>query len=690
MELEDFRKDFLENARAIAESEGDFERAAFVTECSRRLIETEELADFEPCYLDMTGSRNRRLRVDGFSFDDVDDSVSVVVSHYSGGSTAEILTQTDASRYFGMLRAFVEDAMNGKLRTIEESSPGYALAGNLLDRKPSITRIRAFLVTDSLLSSRVKDWPEDAILGHPVEFHIWDMARFHRVFESKLGKDEVEVDFEEFSHGGILCLEASQAEGDYRAFLCVLPAEILADVYDRFGSRLLEGNVRSFLSTKGKVNKNIRTSILKEPAMFFAYNNGISATATSVRVKRETDGLRLLGATYLQIVNGGQTTASLANARRRDKADLKDIFVQMKLSEISPEKAELVVPQISKCANSQNKVSDADFFSTHPFHIRMEEISRRIWAPATGGAQHETHWFYERARGQFLNEQIRLTQSEKKKFLHQNPREQVISKTDLAKFENSWRGEPHIVSMGAQKNFHVFAQFIGDKWNKSDAEFNEEYFRHAIAKAILFHYTERLVSRQPWYQNAYRANIVAYTIARLAFLIESEVPGKVLDMRGIWARQGVSRAIDRQLVSISKAVFDVIITPAQGFQNVTEWCKKAFCWDRIKEIPVHLEESLARELVGANEERVAMKEALALQKMDSGIEVQSEVVSLGGAYWSELQDWGRKNRLISEKEDKIMGVAARIPHMVPTDRQSLVLLDVKKRLEEEGFGMNTG
>ena len=410
MELEDFRKDFLENARAIAESEGDFERAAFVTECSRRLIETEELADFEPCYLDMTGSRNRRLRVDGFSFDDVDDSVSVVVSHYSGGSTAEILTQTDASRYFGMLRAFVEDAMNGKLRTIEESSPGYALAGNLLDRKPSITRIRAFLVTDSLLSSRVKDWPEDAILGHPVEFHIWDMARFHRVFESKLGKDEVEVDFEEFSHGGILCLEASQAEGDYRAFLCVLPAEILADVYDRFGSRLLEGNVRSFLSTKGKVNKNIRTSILKEPAMFFAYNNGISATATSVRVKRETDGLRLLGATYLQIVNGGQTTASLANARRRDKADLKDIFVQMKLSEISPEKAELVVPQISKCANSQNKVSDADFFSTHPFHIRMEEISRRIWAPATGGAQHETHWFYERARGQFLNEQIRLTQ----------------------------------------------------------------------------------------------------------------------------------------------------------------------------------------------------------------------------------------------------------------------------------------
>lgn len=690
MDLEEFRKDFLENTRAHAESEGDFERASFVGECSRRLIEAEEISAFDSCYLDMTGARKRRIRVDGFSFDDIDDSLSLIVSHYDGGSKASTLTQTEAARYFSMLRSFVEDALTGGLNKIEESSPGYALARSILDQRSSISRIRAFLVTDMILSSRVKEWPKDEVLGHPVEYHIWDIGRFYRVFESKVGKDELEIDFENFADNGIPCLEASQTEGDYRSFLCVLPAEILADIYDKFGSRLLEGNVRSFLSTKGQVNKNIRNSIIREPSMFFAYNNGISATATNVRVEKREEGLMLLGATYLQIVNGGQTTASLSLARRRDKADLSKIFVQMKLAEVSPEKAEIVVPQISKCANSQNKVSDADFFSTHPFHVRMEEISRRIWAPATGGAQHETHWFYERSRGQFLNEQIKLNQSDKKKFLYQNPRGQVVTKTDLAKYENAWRGQPHIVSMGAQKNFYVFARWTGEAWSQSDAEFNEEFFRNAIAKAILFRHTERLVSNQSWYQNGYRANIVAYTIARLAFLIESNFPGKVLDMRGIWARQGISHALENQLASIAKSVFDVIVAPINGFQNVTEWCKKEFCWKKVQENTVRIEESLVQELISLNEERTALKDARTLQKLDSGIELQSQVVSLGGSFWTLMRDWAIKNRLVSEKEDKILCVAARMPQMLPTDRQSAVLMEIKKRLELEGFQYECG
>jgi|SRR3990170_1328093 len=686
MELEDFRKDFLETARALAAAEGDFEVAAFVAEAARRLLEAEELAEFEPCHLDGTGTRNRRMRVDGYGFDDVDGSISVIISNYIGGSTMETLTQTDATKYFGMLRTFLEDAVAGKLqRIIEESSPGYALASDLLNRKDSITRFRLFLVTDSVLSSRVRDWPDDAILGHPVEFHIWDMARFHRVFESTVGRDELEVDFNEFIAGGIPCLEASQTEGEYQAFLCVLPASVLADVYDRFGSRLLEGNVRSFLSTKGKVNKNIRTSILTEPAMFFAYNNGIAATATNARVERGKEGLRLLTATYLQIVNGGQTTASLANARRKDKAELKDIFVQMKLSVITPERAEAVIPQISYCANSQNKVSDADFFSNHPFHIRIEAISRRVWAPATGGAQHETHWFYERARGQYLNEQIKLTPSEKKKYLYQNPREQVITKTDLAKFENAWRGLPHIVSLGAQKNFLSFAHWIGDRWKQSDTEFNEEFFKNAVSKVILFRHTERLVGRQPWYQNGYRAQVVAYTLALLSSLIESNAPGKALDMHGIWDMQGISAALDAQLVSISTAVFNVIVTPSPGFQNVGEWCKKELCWRRIQETDMVLDKAFSRELVGTEVVKAAKKEAKVLQKMDSDIEAMTEVVKLGAAYWTVLGNWGRQRNLLSSEDLKIIGIAAKMSTVPPNSRQSVMLLEIKNRMEEEGF-----
>lgn len=686
MELKDFRKDFIETARALAVAEGDFEEASFVAEAARRLVEAEELSDFEPSHFEGTGSRQRRLRVDGYCFDDVDGSVSLVIANYEGGEDASTLTQTDATKYFSMLRAFADDAVSGRLQQIiEESSPGYGLASELYQRREGLTRFRAFLLTDTTLSARVKDWPEDAIAGRPVEFHIWDMTRFHRVFESAVGRDELEVDFTEFAENGLSCLEAGQTEGEYKAYLCVIPADILVNIYERFGSRLLEGNVRSFLSTRPKVNKNIRVSILNEPGMFFAYNNGIAATATDVTVEQGRRGSRLLQATYLQIVNGGQTTASLALAKRKDKADLENIFVPMKLSVVTPATAEVVIPKISYCANSQNKVSDADFFSNHPFHVRIEEISRRIWAPATGGAQYETHWFYERARGQYLNEQVKLTATEKKRFLYQNPREQVVTKTDLAKYENAWRGLPHTVSLGAQKNFLAFAQWVGEQWKQSDADFNEEFFRTAVAKAVLFRHTERLVTRQPWYQHGYRANIVAYTIALLNSLIKSRAPGMSLDVRGIWARQDVSTNLDNQLAIIAKAAFDVIISPSHGFQNVTEWCKKEICWQRVRESDVRISTAFTRELVGEDEVRAVRRDARAEQNINSGIEAQTTVVNLGAAYWARLGEWGRQKKLLSSADEKLLRIASKIPRTIPTDWQSAALLRIVERLEEEGF-----
>lgn len=688
MELEDFRKDFLETARALAASEGDFAEASFVAEAARRLIDAEELTDFEPCHFEGTGSRQRRLRVDGYSFDDVDGSVTLLIADYDGGEEISTLTQTDATKHFGMLRAFIEDAVSGRLdQVLEESSPGYGLASDLYRQRDSITRFRAFLLSDAALSVRVKDWPEGTVAGQPVEFHIWDMSRFHRVFESGVGRDELEVDFTEFTEHGLPCLEARQTDGEYEAYLSVIPGPVLVDIYERFGSRLLEGNVRSFLSTRGKVNKNIRLTILKQPEMFFAYNNGISATATGVRVERGRHGYRLLHATYLQIVNGGQTTASLAQARRKDSADaeLNNVFVPMKLSVVTPEAAEEVIPKISYSANSQNKVSEADFFSNHPFHIRFEEISRRIWAPATGGAQYETHWFYERARGQYLNEQVNLTSAEKRRFLLQNPRDQVITKTDLAKYENAWHGLPHTVSMGAQKNFMAFAQRVGAQWTQNDADFNEEFFRNAVAQAILFRYTERLVTRQPWYQNGYRANIVAYTVARLADLIKAKVPRKALDLRGIWTKQDISLNLDKQLTHIAKAVFDVIVSPSHGFQNVTEWCKKELCWQRVRESDVQVERAFIKELIDEDEVRTVKRDARTQQHVTSGIEDQTKVVSLGAAYWVKVGEWGRQKKLLTDADEKLLKIATKIPVKIPQDWQSTALLGIVARMEEEGF-----
>jgi hypothetical protein len=687
LELIDFRKEFLEEVKSQAVTEMDFERASFVTIAAQKLIEAEELEDFEPCYYEGTGKRNRKLQVNGYSFDDVDDSVKLLISYYNGEDTPKTLTQTEAGRLFDRLRFFVEESLAGSLHPqLEESSPGYGLASELYHRRESIRCFKFFLVTDAVLSSRVKDLSNNSLGEKPIEYSIWDITRFHRVFESQTGKEDLQIDFREFIPEGIPCLEASQAEGEYKAYLCVIPGNVLADIYDLYGSRLLEGNVRSFLSTKGKVNKGIKSTIIREPEMFFAYNNGIAATATDAEVLETSAGLRLIQSTDLQIVNGGQTTASLLMAKLKDKADLTKIFVQMKLSVISSTKAESIIPEIARCANSQNKVSDADFFSNHPFHIRIESISRRIWAPAVGGAQHETHWFYERARGQYLNQQGKMTQSEKRRFLNQNPRTQLITKTDLAKYHNAWRGFPHTVSLGAQKNFRFFADWIAAEWEKSDTDFNEEFFKESVALAIIFRHTERLVSGQPWYQGGYRANIVAYSVAKLASMIKSSCQGKVLDLRRIWNRQAVSNTMNEQLKIIAEAVFDKIVAPESGYQNVTEWCKKERCWDIIKNLDLPILEGFQDDLTDIKEIKAATRISKNQQKLDNGIEAQIRVLEAGADYWYRLTLWAQERHLITPEEEKLLRVATKVsPGIMPTDKQSIKLLMIKERVVKEGF-----
>lgn len=320
------------------------------------------------------------------------------------------------------------------------------------------------------MSNRISEIDAREFNNIPVECQIWDIDRIFRVCFSDLGRQDIEIDFKTYTGGkGIPCIEASSANtDDYKSYLCIIPGTALADIYDYYGSQLLEGNVRSFLSTKVAVNKKIRETILRIPQNFFAYNNGVSATAMDLLIESTNEGKFITYARDFQIINGGQTTASLSNARYKDGADLSQIYVQMKLTEVdsNADKASDLIRNISRSSNSQNKVSDADFFATHPFHIRMEQISRRIFAPASGGAQYETKWFYERARGQYIQAQMHMTKAQKDKFAAQHPKKQVITKTDLAKVRNSWSGIPHIVSKGAQTNFMKFAEIIDESWGQ--------------------------------------------------------------------------------------------------------------------------------------------------------------------------------------------------------------------------------
>lgn len=686
MQIEDYRKEFLEDIRARASVAANFTHTEFVEVCADLLSEAEELSDFETCYFRGSGSHKRSLAVDGFAQDSVDDSLRLVIADFSGSEEMQNLNQTQARTMFGKLVAFCEDAFSGRLLDeVEESSPAHSLALLLRQQRKQIARLRLYLITDATLSIRVRDWPEGEAGGIPTEFHIWDINRFHQVNESKTGRDELTVDFTEVVPGGLPCLAASVEADSYRAFLCVIPGTVLADIYQKFGSRLLEGNVRSYLGTRGRINKMIRKTVTTEPTMFFAYNNGISATATKAVVVSHGDSLRLTEVTDLQIVNGGQTTATLASALADKEAGLAHTFVQMKLSEVTPETNGKYTPLIARYANSQNKVSDADFYSNQEFHQRIEQISRLLRAPALGGAQYGTHWRYERARGTYMNEQAKLTPAQRTLFQLQNPRNQLITKVDLAKFENAWRFLPNIVSQGAQKNFVAFSTHAQAEWEKTPEQFNEEYYKRVVVKAMLFWKTEELVSKQPWYQGGYRANIVAYTIAKFAHLIQFESTGQLFDFKACWTRQGLTPSIESQLVKIATEVFEVIVSPEGGFQNVTEWAKKEICWQQVQKLRIPLDQELTKQLVGREDDRRVKKEAEAQQEALGGIETQMVVVNLGSLYWKQLLAWARARALLSPDEESIVAVACSIPRKLPTEKQSARLLKIKDKVELEGY-----
>lgn len=688
MDIEEFRESFLNESAAWAASEQNFRHSSFLDVAVRHLEEADEVADFQAIYYRGIGEHNRALAIDGYSFDDADDSLRVFLVEASLTDDMPTLTQTDAKAHFRRLSGLLEQAVDGRLATVlEVSSPAHGLAVELAARLPGTARIRAYLLTDALLSTRVRDWPEGRIAGVPVEYHIWDMSRFHRAFTSRTGRDDLLIDLSSIDGGGVPCIEAGTDSEEYSAYLCVVPGRFLAELYEEYGSRLLEGNVRSFLAVRGKVNKGIRNTILHDSPMFFAYNNGIAATASSVTVATTSRGAVITSATDLQIVNGGQTTASLASARRNDRASLDHVFVPMKLSVVLPERSGEMIPLIARYANSQNRVSDADFFSNHEFHRRLEEISRRLWVPARGGAQHETHWFYERTRGEYLNEMALLTAARRRSFEQLNPRNQVLTKTDLAKSENAWRQLPHLVSRGAQKNFLEFAAYVSTAWDKDAAAFHEDYWRTVAARTLMFRATEKLVSAQTWYLGGYRANIVAYTIAGLSHVVEEQANGRGIDFLDIWRNQALPHPLKDQLGAIAEAMHEVVTNPLPGVQNVTEWSKKEICWqqacDRLRS--VHLTEGLRRHLIDLSVVREVNRTARAQQKQDTGIDAQAQVISLGSSYWQAVEAWSRSNYPVSPEEYRLIHMVSGYGTGLPTDRQSVRLLQVKERLELEGM-----
>jgi len=698
MDLEEFREEVINRINEENQEPGE-RRDAFLSEVVSDLYDSGECLGFDQCIFEGTGTNNRKIEVDGYYFDEDDGTLCLFLCRYVGGDRAEVMTKTDIEKLFNRAKYFVEGAFDGSiLQGMEEGTPSCYAAIRIGSLRSTIERFRFFIITDGVRGEReIKNLDVDDIDDNPTILRFFDIQEYFGLKKSKVSQENTEIVFDNYGFEGIQCIHANELSSDseYEAYLCIMPGKLLSDIYSKHGGRLLESNVRSFLSTKKKVNKGIRATILSQPTRFFAYNNGISATATSVKVINTKNGALMTAITAFQIVNGGQTTALINAADRstKDHADINSVFVPMKICVIQEGRSTEMTQYISEYSNSQNSISSADFFSNKPFHVKFEQISRRIIAPPQHGTIRSTKWYYERARGSYLQEQAMLKPSEKKEFLSINPKNQCITKTDLAKYWNTYHMKPHIVSKGTSYSIKEYAEIVDKLWESTSltgtagAKVNDNYFKETVAITLLFRDLEKSISNKelaPWYNSGYRANLVTYAISKLVSMLEEK--GGSIDLMKLWKEQTVPDSLRKQLLDISEQILQIINDPKRDVDDVREWCKKPACWMNIKGIEMSINRDIGSYVVSQRKEAGQQRRATRDEREKTGDEIWREVVEKGEEFWRNVLIWGTEHGELSRDEQSVLRSALSISSgKGPSQKQAAWIWKIYEKLRGLGY-----
>ena len=752
MDYQEYKHDFLETLRNDSAISGAETEDEFLNRTLEILTDFNEIED--PVRIGM-GDKPRKnkslMRIDGYSFDEVDRSLILLISDFQDSYNTDNLTETRVDELYWRLYNFLDETCNGDINEYFDASDDILKVARLIRRRINavgddpemLLKIKFFIITNKELSTKLldKNLLETTIRkkkgrskttkttkkikkadfnGKPLEINLWHPERFFEMENSNNNDPiviDIENDFPDLGIKGIPCIKGNIGEDlGYEAYIAIIPGKLLASIYIEHGSKVLEGNVRAFLGTNGSksVNSGIKKTINTDPTKFFTYNNGIATTAADVEIV-ETNGETLITRMVdLQIINGGQTTASLAEAvLKRTNIDLDGIFVPMKLTVIEDRETEdeegirfydRMVQDIAKFANSQNKVTAADLFSNDPFHIWMEKMSKKHLAPPSLYAI-PTGWYYERSRKKYLQEQIKLRGEDAKRFTLKFPKKQIINKEQLAMYLTAIDLKPHIVSKGKNWTMKEFGTKIGMDYRSNKALFNEFYFKKCICAAIIFrsvdHYLEsnKDSAKKPtgfWYKSGgYKGNIVPYTIAKIL----SSIPkGYTLNWDYIWQKQALSPAFMREVEKVTKITND-FICDSHGV-IVTEYCKRASTWEEYRDtVKYELSADFINELMPESLIKEKEASAKAEQKEINDLQVVMDIVSKGADYWSKLMTAGIQKSLLSYQEqtaiNQIINMAmtgnvpasasGKVPYKTMTTIR--LALAAKDKLEAEGISI---
>ena len=691
--FEEFRNEYLEDVRINAQIDGTMPDEFFFSDALEKLSSMGELVDPRIKPTQKRCRNNRIMSFDAYCFDESDKSVVLISNDFKDTADAT-LTKTEIDTIKARMLNFLQEAYDEKLGVYFDITDEMLAVGRDIGRRMkidyvdiendnSINQIKLYIITNKLLSEKVTSFRSEDFLGKKVELNVWSIKRFFDLYQSGRDREPIVIDTEKYGVEGIPCIKAEMSGSlDYDAYLAIVPGQFLHNIYYEHGSRLLEGNVRSFLSNRGKINKGIRETIRKEPTKFFTYNNGIACTAAKISLSE--DGRFITSMEDLQIINGGQTTASMTSAVLKDKLPLDNIFIPMKLTVIKNDDYDTMIQNISRYANSQNPVKEADLFSNHPFHRTFETLSKKVAAPIYGDNVNNTFWYYERSRGKYEQEQLKFVRkSEKDAFFRKYPKSQVIKKEELAKYFTC--GEllrPDIVSKGSAKCMSFFAEYIDEKYQKNPEYFNDEFYRMAICFVILFRTTDKIVNKAEWYNvGGYKLNIVPYTISKL---IQSIPKGYCLDYDLIWKKQQLYPSLNAQIEKIAR-ITNEFIQKSNGI-IVTEYCKKEDTWKKYKDVSISLDKSFLDDLASKEIIESKIQSSIKEKKLEKDVNCMVEVYNLGSTYWTNLLAEGMKRHILSPTEMDLLKLAVAYADgkKFPSDKQAKLIWKIREKLDQAG------
>lgn len=746
-DYEEYKSEFLESLRADSAISGSDTVEEFLTRTLGMLVDYDEIQDPQRIGCgDKRCSGNHVMRADGYCFDETDHSLVLVISDFQDSHDTDNLTMSRVDDLYWRMYYFLNEICNGRMEDYFDDSDDILKVARLIrkrmnalaDDPEQILKVKLYIITNkdlspdllnqNLLETKIrktkgqksvkttKKIKKSDFEGKPLEINLWSPERFYEK-EKSLNNDPIVIDFEaDYHSAGIPCIKGNIGENlGYEAYIAIIPGKLLADIYINHGSKVLEGNVRAFLGTSGSksVNSGIRRTINNEPNKFFTYNNGIATTAADVETQEIDGQLYITKIVDLQIINGGQTTASLAEAvLKKTNTELDGIFVPMKLTVIDDRETEnedgvrfydQMVQAIAKYANSQNKVTAADLFSNDPFHIWMEKSSKRWLAPSAKYAI-PTGWYYERSRKRYQQELFKIRSVvDQKRFQAKFPKDQLITKEQLGMYLTTMAQRPHIVAKG--KNFVIkeFNTIITQEYRANKAVFNEFYFKKCICAAIIYRTVDNYLETNKdsakkqtgfWYKaGGYKLDIVPYSIAKI---LHSIPKGYTLNWDYIWNHQMVSPAFMREIELVTKMTND-FICDSHGI-IVTEYCKKEDTWvafrDTVSYTPSDrfIDELMPEGLIKEQEES-AQKE----QKGVDDLKYVMQIIEPGAEYWQKLfvegvkrgalkysdQTWLKQAMEFASKGDIPCSSSGKVPYKTMT--MAKTVMEIKERLESLGI-----